>query len=196
MIRRAALLSLFLPCLLWLAACSTPRVTDYASLQPPLDLFAWFSGHTRGYGQVQERDGTLIRRFVVDIEGTVAGDTLTLDERFVYDDGERQRRVWTIRRVAPGEYRGTADDVSGEARGSVSGAALHWRYTLLLPARGRTWAIHFDDWMYLQDSRVLVNRAHFSKWGIGLGEVTLFFVKDPGQPLSPAAALAAGHEET
>lgn len=174
---------LLLPCLLLLASCSTPRIADYAATTPALDLFAYFAGETRGYGMVQGRDGALLRRFVVDITGTVDGDTLVLDERFLYDDGERQQRVWTIRRVGPGEYRGTADDVAGEARGQVAGAALHWRYTLRLPARGRVWDIAFDDWMYLQDARVLMNRAAFSKWGLGLGEVTLFFVKSPDQPL-------------
>ena len=71
----------------------------------------------------------------------------------------------------------------GEATGQVAGSALNWRYTLKLPARGRVWEIAFDDWMYLHDARVLANRAAFSKWGIGLGEVTLFFVKSPGEPL-------------
>lgn len=166
-----------------LASCSGQRIADYAATTPALDLFAYFEGQTRGYGQVQERDGTLIRRFVVDITGTVTGDTLVLDERFVYDDGEREQRVWTIRRVGPGDYRGTAGDVVGEATGKMAGSALNWRYTLKLPARGRVWEIAFDDWMYLHDSRVLANRAAFSKWGFRLGEVTLFFVKSPAEPL-------------
>lgn len=174
----AALLSTLL-----LAGCGGPRIADYAGREPALDLFTYFAGSTRGYGLVQERDGTLIRRFTVDITGTVAGDTLTLDERFTYDDGETQQRVWTIRRVGPGDYRGTAPDVVGEARGTVAGPALHWRYTLRVPARGREWDLRFDDWMFLQDGRVMANRASFGKWGLRLGEVTLFFVKEPSRPL-------------
>lgn len=176
-------LLLLLPLTLLLAACSSQRIADYAGTTPALDLFGYFQGATRGYGLVQDSDGKVLRRFVVDITGTVDGDTLVLDERFVYDDGEQQQRVWTIRRLAPGSYRGTAADVVGEAVGEVAGNALNWRYTLRLPARGRVWEIAFDDWMYLQDERVLANRAAFSKWGIGLGEVTLFFVREPAQPL-------------
>lgn len=190
MTRKIQLLCL-LPFLFWLASCSGQRIADYEGSRPSLDLFGYFAGSTRGYGLVQEADGTLLRRFTVDITGTVAGDTLVLDEQFTYDDGERQQRVWTIRRIAPGEYRGTAADVVGEATGSVRGAALNWRYQLRVPARGRTWELAFDDWMYLQDERVLANRATFSRWGIDLGEVTLFFVKDPAAALSPAAVPAS-----
>lgn len=168
---------------LLLSSCAGPRIADYAATTPALDLFGYFAGATRGYGMVQERDGTLIRRFTVDITGTVAGNTLTLDERFVYDDGEKQQRIWTIERLADGRYRGTAGDVVGEAAGEIAGAALQWRYTLRLPARGREWELAFNDWMFLHDGRVLMNRAEFSKWGLRLGEVTLFFVKNPAQPL-------------
>lgn len=166
-----------------LVSCSHQRLEDYAGTRPAFDLFAYFDGNTRGHGLVQETDGTLLRRFVVDITGTVTGDTLTLDEQFLYDDGERQQRVWTIRRVGPGEFRGTAADVVGEATGRVQGAALNWRYTLKLPARGRVWEIAFDDWMYLHNDRVLANTARFSKFGVDLGTVTLFFVRDPARPL-------------
>jgi hypothetical protein len=166
-----------------LSGCGGPRMDDYAQTTPALDLFAWFSGQTRGHGLVQESDGTLIRRFVVDITGTVNGDTLVLDERFSYDDGEKQQRIWTIRRLPDGTYRGTAPDVVGEAEGVVAGSALRWRYTLRVPARGREWDLAFDDWMFLVDERVMINRARFSKFGIGLGEVTLSFVREPSRPL-------------
>ena len=35
--------------------------------------------------------------------------------------------------------------------------------------------VDFDDWMYLMDERVMLNRAVMSKLGIRLGEVTLSF---------------------
>jgi hypothetical protein len=37
--------------------------------------------------------------------------------------------------------------------------------------------VQFDDWMYLMDQRVMLNKATMSKFGIRLGEVTLSFVK-------------------
>jgi hypothetical protein len=37
--------------------------------------------------------------------------------------------------------------------------------------------VQFDDWMYLMDNKVMLNRAAMSKFGIYLGEVTLSFYK-------------------
>ncbi|MFX7862321.1 DUF3833 family protein, partial [Acinetobacter baumannii] len=42
---------------------------------------------------------------------------------------------------------------------------------------GTTYDVQFDDWMYLVDSQVMLNRARMSKFGIGVGEVTLSFLK-------------------
>jgi hypothetical protein len=59
----------------------------------------------------------------------------------------------------------------------AAGNALNWRYTLRLEVDGRTWDVQFDDWMFLMDERVMLNRAVMSKFGIRLGEVTLAFTK-------------------
>jgi len=42
---------------------------------------------------------------------------------------------------------------------------------------GKTYEVQFDDWMFLMDQRVMLNKAVMSKWGFRLGEVTLSFVK-------------------
>jgi hypothetical protein len=95
----------------------------------------------------------------------------------VYDDGEKQRRVWTLKRQPDGSWRGTADDVKGEAIGRVAGNALHWTYTLRLPVDGTVYEVAFDDWMWLMDEQTMLNRSRMSKFGVDLGEVTLFFQK-------------------
>jgi hypothetical protein len=72
---------------------------------------------------------------------------------------------------------GRADDVVGQASGQVMGNAMQWAYTLRLPVDGTVYEVQFDDWMFLLDDRVMLNRAVMSKWGFRLGEVTLSFVK-------------------
>jgi hypothetical protein len=42
---------------------------------------------------------------------------------------------------------------------------------------GKVYEVQFDDWMYLMDERVMLNKAAMSKFGFGLGEVTLSFTK-------------------
>lgn len=95
-----------------LAGCST-EVTEYRQQQPRLDIFHYFEGQNRSVGMVQDRSGKQIRRFHVEIAGDVIGDTLTLNEHFVYDDGEKQQRVWHIRRVGSDRYEGTAGILKG-----------------------------------------------------------------------------------
>ena len=65
----------------------------------------------------------------------------------------------------------------GTAEGRAAGNALNWRYTLKLPVDGQVYEVQFDDWMYLMDERVMLNKATMSKFGIRLGEVTLSFTK-------------------
>jgi hypothetical protein len=72
---------------------------------------------------------------------------------------------------------GKADDVVGEALGESSGNALNWAYTLALPVDDTIYNVQFDDWMYLVNSKVMLNKAKMSKFGIELGEVTLSFYK-------------------
>jgi len=101
----------------------------------------------------------------------------TLDENFSWSDGTTSRRVWTITRVDATHYVGRADDVVGEAQGEAAGNALRWRYVLALPVDGKVWNVDFDDWMFLIDDKIMLNRSAMSKFGFGLGEVTLSFTK-------------------
>ena len=65
------------------------------------------------------------------------------------------------------------------AVGVAYGQALNWRYDLNLKVGEDTYKVHFDDWMFLHEDGVLVNRAAMSKFGIHLGDVTLFFQRAP-----------------
>jgi hypothetical protein len=125
----------------------------------------------------QDRSGKVIKRFHVVIEPTWQGDTGTLDERFTWSDGVQggnpPRRVWTLRDSGGGRFTGTAGDVVGEALGETAGNALRWRYVLALNVDGKVIHVDFDDWMFLVDDQVMLNRSRMSKYGFTLGEVTL-----------------------
>ena len=171
--RRALLAGLSLPVAAGLPGCAAVDFQTYADQKPMLDLKRYFDGMLDGWGMVQDRAGKVLRRFTVTMRASWQGDTGTLDEDFLWSDGERQRRVWTLRQLGAGRFVGTAGDVVGEAIGQSGGNALNWRYVMALPIDGRTWHVDFDDWMFLVDERVLLNRATMSKFGVRLGEVTL-----------------------
>jgi len=161
-----------------LAGCaSAPVPEDYAAERPALDLKTYFNGPLTAHGLFTDRAGKVQRRFVVQLQGRWQGNVGTLEEDFRYSDGKTERRVWTITALGDGRYRGTAADVVGEAEGLARGNALRWSYTLRLPVGDRTYDVQFDDWMFLMDERVMLNRARMSKFGIHLGDVTLSFHK-------------------
>jgi hypothetical protein len=37
--------------------------------------------------------------------------------------------------------------------------------------------VSMDDWMFLMNDRVMLNKARMSKWGFHLGDVTLSFTR-------------------
>lgn len=159
-----------------LGGCATQIAgARYQSVDPAFDLFAFFDGSVKAWGLVQGRDGELVQRFEVDIEGTIEGDRLTLDERFRYAIGEGPaERVWVIERLPDGTYRGTANDILDTASGQSFGNAFHWTYAMEIPALGRTLEVSFSDWLWALDERRIFNRSYIQKFGFDVAEVTIF----------------------
>jgi fermentation-respiration switch protein FrsA (DUF1100 family) len=160
-----------------IGGCSTPSPEQYAKEQPRLEVDQYFNGTLDAHGMFQDRSGAVIKRFVVVMRCQWQGDTGTLDEDFVYADGTRQKRVWTLKKTGAGRFSATAADVVGTADGIVSGNSLNWKYTLALPVDGKIINVQMDDWMFLIDQKVMLNRTAMSKYGVNLGSVTLSFVK-------------------
>jgi len=174
--------TLFIALGLLVAGCGSIDPQVYRHEKPALELQRYFNGTLEGHGMFQDRSGQVQRRFVVTIKASWAGEVGTLDEDFLWSDGKREKRVWTLRR-APGDatgsrWIGTADGVVGEALGVVSGNALHWAYSFDLKTDdGASYRVAFDDWMYLIDERVMLNRAVMRWYGIRAGEVLISFRK-------------------
>ncbi|TEA63761.1 DUF3833 domain-containing protein [Pseudomonas sp. CH235] len=168
-------LVLLLTLLLSIASCTSVDVTHYADQQPALDLQRFFSQPVKAWGMFQKRGGEVTKRFEVNIVSRREGNNLILDERFLYSDGTRQHRVWTLTPEGQGRWSGRAGDVVGVAQGQVAGNTFHWRYRLNVPVDDSTYEMSMDDWMYLMDEDTLINRTSMSKFGVEVGQVTLFF---------------------
>jgi hypothetical protein len=162
---------------LGLAGCAATGVEEYRATTPVLKLEHYFNGRLEAWGMFQGRSGEVKKRFHVVIDARWNGNFGVLDEHFRWSDGTESQRIWTLIRQPDGSYRGKADDVIGEAIGKVAGNALHWRYVMAVPVDGKTYHVAFDDWMFLMDDKVMLNRSTMSKWGFHLGEVTLSFIK-------------------
>jgi len=67
------------------SGCATSLEGErYRAIEPRFDLFQFFDGNVKAWGLVQNRKGEVIQKFEVDIEGTISGNRITLDERFEY----------------------------------------------------------------------------------------------------------------
>ena len=166
--------------LIFLTGCSgnNMKPTDFKNQKPRLIIEEYLSGNVKAWGILQNRSGKVTRQFSADLNGNWDGKQLILDEKFVWNDGEIQKRQWKINKIDNHNYEGTAGDVVGTAKGYSYGPAFKFEYVLLVPVKGREMKITFDDWIFMQDERVAINRATMTKFGIKVAELTVMFFKN------------------
>jgi hypothetical protein len=163
--------------LAFLSGCGGGKMDHYKGTSPDLKLEEYFNGPLKAWGVVQDYRGRVTRRFDIDLMGSWDGNTGTLEEYFVYYDGETQERTWNIKKISDNEYEGTAGDIIGTATGKTEGNAMRWAYVMDLKVGDNKYHITFDDWMFLMNDGVLVNRSYLKKFGVTVAELTIFMKK-------------------
>ena len=156
-----------------ISACSSPNINDYSNTEPNFNVIDFFSGELEAKGVVMDRNGLVTRRFSVKMLGNVKDNQLTLEEWFVFDDGEKTKRTWIINKNSDANYSGRAGDIIGIAHGESSGMALRWDYEMDLSVDDSIYRVKFDDWLYRIDEKNVINRSVIKKWGFNVGEVIL-----------------------
>lgn len=162
-----------------LSSYSRNSLEYYKGSSPKIDLREYFNGPIKAWGIIQDWRGRIVSRFDVNMIGTWQGDAGTLTEQFEYYDGKKQKRVWTIKKLQDDAYEGTASDIIGKATGQTNGSAVRWNYVMDLPVDNTTYRIRFDDWMWMMNDGVLINRSYLKKFGVTVAELTLFMQKQP-----------------
>ena len=151
---------------------------DFKGTEPSIKIEEYFNGQVKAWGILQNRSGKVTRQFKADMFGKFENSILTLEEDFYWTDGEKQKRTWKIEKLDQNNYKGSAPDVVGNARGFQYGSAFKFEYDLLIPFKSKNIKVSFDDWIFKQDERVAINRAKLTKFGFKVGELTVFFLKD------------------
>lgn len=164
-------------CLMLVASCSSVSIENYADNQPRLVPETFFDGKLSAHGIVKDRSGQVIRYFSAEIDAYWVDGIGTLDERFRFDDGEQQTRVWKLKPGGDGKYIATAGDVIGEGRMQVAGNSVFLDYVLRIPYGDDSIDVTIDDRMYLVSERVLLNESIMTKWGFRVGQITLVIEK-------------------
>jgi len=164
-------------CVLMINACASVSIEDYADNQPQLVAEQFFNGKLMAHGIVKDRSGSVIRYFSASIDASWEDGIGTLDENFIFDDGEKQSRIWTLKPVGDNAYSATAGDVIGDGKMMVAGNSIFLDYVLRIPYDGDTIDLRIDDRMYLVSDRVLLNESIMTKWGVEVGRIMLVIEK-------------------
>ncbi len=159
-----------------------------APLLPDLRLERFFDGETLCHGWFEDRFGRVLRTFEVRIQGLWDGTVLTLDEAFLYDNGETEQRVWHLHPDGPTGYVAECDQLVRPTRGTVRGHTFEMVYDFRMRIGGRPVVVQFSDWMRLQSPDVMLNRSRVTKFGIHLGTACLVFQRQPSAATLPLAA--------
>ena len=167
---------MILLCMPFLGACSA-TLKEYQGTSPEFNLETFFTGDLKGWGLVKNRQGKVTQRFSVDLNGTWENNQGTLYELFKYSDGRNQERIWKLVNHKDGTSSGTAGDVVGTATGKHEGFAFNWSYQLLVDTDNGQLKVTLNDWLYQIDQHAVVSEAQIKKFGINVGEVLVFIVK-------------------
>jgi hypothetical protein len=167
--RHAALLLL-----LTLAACGkSAPIAQFAGTAPAFDPLAFWSGHHRSWGVLEDRGGAPTDTVITDCVGTPAADgSLHMAQTLTLGDGTRTHRDWHLWRTGPAAYAATANDMVGQAAGTASGRVFHWSWVLALSPGNPLKNVLMDQWMYLYPDGTMMNRTTIRKLGVVLAEVS------------------------
>jgi len=166
--------SFILPAALLAASCATaPAVPDEAGGETFVierDLL----GSMVARGEFSAING-LKRGFTAELTGVWDGSTYRLNEKFAYDDGEKDEKTWVLTPKGDGTYSGQREDVVGEAKGWQDGKFFRLAYDVRLPGKNGEpgMQVRFQDVMALTPAGTVVNHATVGKWGFWIGKVEL-----------------------
>ena len=162
-----------------LSACGTASIDDHQMAEPSFSPEDFFSGALTAHGVVRDYSGAATRHFNADITACWQEGVGTLDEAFMFDDGEQQVRIWTLTPDGAQRYIGTAGDVVGEGNARWQGNAMFLDYTLRIELEDGPIDVNIDDRMYRVSENVVINESKMRKFGVGVGEILLTLVRHP-----------------
>jgi Protein of unknown function (DUF3833) len=164
--------------LLTLSACASTSVSEYRKNAPKLIPQEFFNGNLSAHGVVKDRSGKVTRYFNATIKAYWESGVGTLEEKFIFDDGEIQYRTWKLSPAIETKFKATAGDVIGIGEGEFAGNAINLNYVLAVKYNNSTINLRVDDWMWLVNSNTVLNESTLTKFGFKVGSVQLVIVKN------------------
>ena len=155
------------------------NINDFTNKKLEFIPQEYFNGKMTAYGMVKDRSGKIIKTFKGDLVGSWDKNGVgTLDEKFIYDNGETQTRVWTLKPTGDKTFIGTAGDIVGEANMIAQGNTVMIDYVMRVPYNDSTIDISVRDWLHLQEDGVILNHSKMKKFGFTVGELVITIIKE------------------
>jgi hypothetical protein len=164
-----------------LAGCTRPMpLAAFRDTAPAFDPLVFWTGHTHSWGVVETPGGAPQEIVQTDCLGTLEGpDTLHMQQTLTESDGTVSHRDWHLRRVSPGHFEATANDMNGTAHGEAAGRVFHWDWVWAIRP-GSSWkTVTMHQWMYLMPDGTMMNRTIITKLGFTVAEVSEQFSRVP-----------------
>lgn len=172
------LILIFLSTLIF-TGCTNMKIEDFNNTKPEFIPQEYFNGKLRAYGLVKDRSGKITRTFKGYMIGSWDSNGVgTLDEYFVYDDGEEMKRVWTLKPTSNKTFIATANDIIGESPMIANGNTVMLDYVMRVPYKNSTIDLSVQDWLHLQEDGVIINHSKMKKFGFIVGELVITIIKD------------------
>jgi hypothetical protein len=160
------------------SGCFDDQLNSYKNQTPKLNFREIFDGQVIGYGTIQDYKSKVIRRFKVTMDCSWKGNQGHIIEKFFWDDNSKSERQWDLIAESEDTIRGKASDAIGDVVGHSAGSAMNFKYSLKVPIDNKEMILSFNDWMYLIQPGVIINRNKMLKFGIPVGDITIFLYKE------------------
>jgi len=155
------------------------QIEDFTNKTPEFIPQDYFNGKLKAYGLVKDRSGKIIRTFKGELIGSWDDKGIgTLDEKFVYDDGEKLTRIWKLEPTGLKTFDATAGDIIGTAKMQVNGNTVMIDYVMRVPYGDSTIDINVQDWLHLQEDGIIINHSKMKKFGFTVGELVITIIKE------------------
>lgn len=155
------------------------QIEDFNNKTPEFIPQKYFNGKMKAYGLVKDRSGKIIRSFKGILIGSWDENGIgTLDEKFVYDDGEELTRIWKLTPTGEKTFDARAGDIIGTAKMIANGNTVMIDYVMRIPYNGSSIDISVKDWLHLQEDGVIINHSKMKKFGFTVGELVITIIKE------------------
>ena len=147
---------------------------------PKLEPVAFFGGHTRSAGVLENHGGKPTATIITETTGKVKDGILYIEQDLFPKEGKKNHRSWQLHQVDEHHVDATANDIAGTAHGLLYGNTFAWTFRLKIPNRKFIRHVRMSQHMYLMpDGQTLLIRSVIRKFGIVVMQITEEFRKEP-----------------